>query len=121
MYESKYINERKNQVILPMITERIDEIEKRNYLALKSESRLLFGISSNHEGDFYCLNCFNSYSSENKLKEHEEICNKNDSCRLIMPELDEKILKYNHGEKSLKAPYVIYLNLECLLVKILSC
>ena len=67
------------------------------------------------------MNCFNSYSSENKLKEHEKICNKNDSCRLIMPELDEKILKYNHGEKSLKAPYVIYLDLECLLVKMLSC
>ena len=38
-----------------------------------------------------------------------------------MPELDEKPLKYNHGEKSLKAPYVIYLDLECLLVKIVSC
>ena len=38
-----------------------------------------------------------------------------------MPELDEKILKYNHGEKSLKALYVIYLDFEYLLVKMLSC
>ena len=29
----------------------------------------------------------------------------------------KKILKYNPGEKSLKAPFEIYLNLECLLKK----
>ena len=32
-----------------------------------------------------------------------------------MPKWVEKILKYNPGEKSLKAPFAIYLNLECLL------
>ena len=31
------------------------------------------------------------------------------------------MLKYNHGEKSLKALFVINLDLECLLLKILSC
>ena len=109
VYKSKYNNERENQVILLMISERIDEIEKRHFLALKSEpvqyngkscnrpvkslSRLFKGISSNHVGDFYCLNCFNSYSSENKLKEHEKICNKHDSCRLIMPKCDKKTFK----------------------------
>ena len=29
----------------------------------------------------------------------------------------EKILKYNSGEKSLKTPFAIYLDLECLLKK----
>ena len=33
----------------------------------------------------------------------------------------EKILKYNPGEKSLKAPFAIYLDLECLLKKEQSC
>ena len=32
-----------------------------------------------------------------------------------------KILKYNPGEKSLKVPFAIYLDLECLLKKELSC
>ena len=31
------------------------------------------------------------------------------------------MLKYNHGEKSLKVSFVIYLDLECLLLKIPSC
>ena len=34
-----------------------------------------------------------------------------------MPKWVEKILKYNPGEKSLKAPFAIYLDLECLLKK----
>ena len=29
----------------------------------------------------------------------------------------EKILKYNPGEKSLKAPFAIYVDLECMLKK----
>ena len=38
-----------------------------------------------------------------------------------MPSEDNKILKYNHGEKSMKAPAVIYAGLECLLEKMNSC
>ena len=38
-----------------------------------------------------------------------------------MPKWSEKTLKYNPGEKSLKAPIAIYLNLECLLKKEQSC
>ena len=34
-----------------------------------------------------------------------------------MPQWVEEILKYNPGEKSLKVPFTIYLDLECLLKK----
>ena len=93
----------------------IGDGEKYHYLAVTNLSALLQGISSNHEGDFYCLNCFNSYTSKNKLKGHEEICNNHDSCRVEMPNWVEKILQYNPGEKSLKAPFAVYLYLESLL------
>ena len=107
-------------IILHLKSEPVQYYGKSCNRPVKSLSRLLYGISSNHKGDFHCLNCFNSYSSENKLKDHKEICNKHDSCQLIMPKWDEKTLKYNHGKKSLKAPFVIYLHLECLLLKMLS-
>ena len=38
-----------------------------------------------------------------------------------MPNEDNKILKYNHGKKSLKVPAIIYADLECLLEKIHLC
>ena len=38
-----------------------------------------------------------------------------------MPNEDNKILKYNHGEKSMKAPFIIYADLESLLENMSTC
>ena len=99
----------------------ITDCNKWHYLAVSNLSALLEGKLPNHHGDFYCLNYFNSYTTKNKLQEHEEICNKHDSCRIEMPKWFEKILKCNPRENSLKAPFAIYLDLECLLKKEQSC
>ena len=112
-YRSDYNRKHKKQVILLMITNGI----KRHYLTVSNLSTLLAKKLSNHDGDFYCLNCFNSYAAKNKLKEHEEICNNSDSFRIQMPKWFEKILKYNPKEKSLKALFAIYLDLQFLLKK----
>ena len=52
---------------------------------------LLTGITSNHGGDFYCLNCFHLYSSKNKLKKHKRVCNDHDYCHVEMPNEEKKI------------------------------
>ena len=38
-----------------------------------------------------------------------------------MPGEDNKILKHNHGEKSMKVPFIIYADLESLLEKMNTC
>ena len=108
VYKSKYNNKGKKQGILLMIGDD-------HYLAVTNLSGLLQGNSSNHRGDFYCLNCFNSYTTKNKLKEREEICNNHGSCRIEMPDWVNKTIKYNPGEKPLKAPFSFFLDLECIL------
>ena len=40
---------------------------------------------------------------------------------IAMPEEDNKILKYNEGEESMKVPFIIYADLECLLEKMHTC
>ena len=112
-YKSKYNLARESQVILLMITDG----EKWHYLPVKSLSALFRGITSKKEGNFYCLNCFQSYTTENKLKKHKKVCENHDYCYVEMPEKDNKILKYNHGEKSMKVPFIIYADLEALLGK----
>ena len=115
-YKSKYNRQRENQVVLLMITNG----EKPHYTALKSErtddgfnllirslSRLFRGITSNHDEDFYCMNCLHSFKTDNALKRHERLCENNDYCSVEMPTQFNKILKYNHAEKSLKTPFVI--------------
>ena len=114
---SEYDNKRKKQVILLMITNG----KKQNYLAVTNLSALFQKISSNHHRDFFCLNCFSSYTTKNKLKEHEEICNNYDSFRIDMTSWAEKTLKYNPTVKSLKATFTIYIDLKCLLKKEQSC
>ena len=64
-YISKYNHKLKNQVILLRIT---DDDNRWHYLAVESFPALLRGTTSNHHGDFYCLNCFHSYRPLNKLK-----------------------------------------------------
>ena len=73
------------------------------------------GITSNHKGDFH------SYITENKLKKHKEVCENHDYCYVEMPEEDNKILKCNQGEKSMKIPFIIYADLESLLEKMNTC
>ena len=46
------------------------------------------------------------------------MCDNNDYCRA---DQFNKILKYNYGEKSLTTPFVIYADLQCLLLKQQSC
>ena len=107
-YKSKYSLTRKNQVILLMITDG----EKWHYLAVKKLSALLRVITSNHNRDFYCLNCFRAYTTENKLESHEKLCESQDYCCIEMPNEDNKIIQYNNGEKSMRAPFIIYADLE---------
>ena len=46
----------------------ITDGKKWRYLAVKRLSALLKGITSKHDGDFYCLNCFYSFTTKNALK-----------------------------------------------------
>ena len=97
-----------------------DDNNRCHCLAVKSLPTLLRGITSNHHGDFYCLNCFHSYRTLNKLKKHERVCNNHDYCCVDIPREHEKI-KHLPAEKSLKDPFIVYADLECLLKKMLSC
>ena len=68
LYKSKYNLTRETQVILLMIIDG----EKWYYLAVKRLSALFREITGNNHGDFYCLNCFQSYTTENKFKKHKK-------------------------------------------------
>ena len=77
-YKSKYNLIRDNQIILLMMSNG----ENWHYLAVKSLSRLLRGVTSNHDGDYYSLNCFHSYRTENKLNVRKKICENNKYCNI---------------------------------------
>ena len=95
--------------------------ENWHYLTVKSLSRLLRGITSNHDWDFYYLNCFHPYRTKETFKKHKKVCKDYDYCFVKIPNEDKKILKYNPGEKQLKVAFIVYADLECLLGKRDTC
>ena len=80
-YKSKNNLTHKRQIILLMINDG----QKWHYLVVKNLSGLLRGKTSNHKEDFYCLNCFHSYRTENKLESHKKTCENHDYCHVEMP------------------------------------
>ena len=65
-----------------------------NYLAVKKLS-ILREITSKHNGNFYFLNCFNSFRTKNKLEQHKRMRKKKDFCNVIVPSEGTKILEFN--------------------------
>ena len=108
-YISKHNDEGDSQANLLMIS---NGTGNWHYLAIKNISGFLRGITSNHNGDFYCLNCFHSYISKRKLKKLERVCKDHDFCDTVIADEDNNIFKYKPGEKSLKVPFIIYADLE---------
>ena len=90
----------------------ITDGKKWHYHTVKSLSALLRGITSNHKEDFYCLNCFHLYSTKNKLKKHERVCNDHDYYYVEILNEDNKILnivcskKCTHVKIILKILYI---------------
>ena len=56
-----------------------------------------------------------------KLRKHKKVCENHDYCYVEILEEDNKILKYNHREKSMKVPFIIYADFESLLEKMNTC
>ena len=92
-----------------------------HYLPIKCIPALLQGLTSTHNGDFYCLNCFHSYRTQATLEKHERICYNNDHCAIVMPDEKHKYISSTLGKNSLRIPLVIYADIECLLMKMDSC
>ena len=66
-----------------MITDR----KINHYLAVKNLSASFRGILYNN-GNFYCLNCFHSFRTENKLKKHKNLCENHGYCYVEIPKED---------------------------------
>ena len=116
-YKSRHNLIREKQLILLMISNG----QNWHYLEVKNLSGLLRGITSTHKENVYCLNCFHSNRTENKLEAQKKICENHEYCNVEIPTKNNNTIKYNHGEKSIKLPFVIYADLECLLEKMSTC
>ena len=55
------------------------------------------------------------------MKNIKKICENKKYCHVEIPIKDNNTIKYNQGEKSMKSPFIIFADLECLLEKMSTC
>ena len=67
--------------------------------------------NKSYNGDYFCIN-----SKHTKIL--KQCCK---YCYIEIPEKGKNKLKYSHGEKCIKVPFVIYPDTESLLEKINTC
>ena len=113
---TKY-TKRKHDIVLLLIKDG----EKSHYCLVKNISALLSSqINNNGHKRFFCLNCFNSFKDEDKLKEHKEYCYENESVKILMPQ-QGTFLRFKNFLHSEKAPFAIYADFESLIKPMDNC
>ena len=55
------------------------------------------------------------------LQSHKRVCQNKEFCNIIMPSENTKILGFNQYQKSDKVPFIIYVDLECIIENIDEC
>ena len=67
------------------------------------------------------MNCLFSFRTKNKIESHKKLCENKIFYNVIMSSEDTKLLEFNQYQKSDKALFIIYADLECIMVKIYGC
>ena len=116
VYLSKHNSNREKRVIILMILNQ----EKWHYLAVRKLSALLRGIRSKNDDDFYCLKCLHSFKTK-RLESQKKVSENKNFCNIIMSPGDTEILESNQYQKSDKASFIIYADLEFIIEKIHGC
>ena len=90
--------------------------QTKHYCVIKNLSRLLSSQKSK-DGHvrYYCRRCFNSFTSEKRLAEHDFICRNNGTVKIEMPKQTEDFFPtqyFKNHFKSQNVPFVVYADFE---------
>lgn len=88
-----------------------------HFALIKNLSRLLCKQLKNQKSKkFICERCLNHFYSQQSLDKHLITCKKCNDCKITLPTEKEKILKFTHFKYKEKVPFVLYADIECLLI-----
>ena len=83
------------------------ENNRKQYVAIKSLSRLLSNQNSKHNGkEYYRTNCLQGFLEECSRDEHIGYCKDNESVRIEMPH-KRPIVEYSDGQFQFKVPFIM--------------
>ena len=100
----------------------ISEDMNKHFVYIKDFNRFMFNQTKHNDKKHFCMHCLQCFSTQDVLDGHKLNCIViNGEQAIRMPSKDNNILKYNHYQKQLPAPFVIYADFEALTEKIHGC
>ena len=87
----------------------------------KKLSEFFRRITSKHHSDFYYFSFLHSFVTKRKYESSKKVCGNKDFCNIILLSEGTEILEINQYQKSYKAPFIIYVDIESLIEKIDGC
>jgi hypothetical protein len=110
--------EKEKHIDLLYLTEK----GNNHYCWIKNMSRLVSSQVTKHEKKtFLCKMCLNSFYSEAKLADHKTYCSQHKSARVEMPKPYNNTIEFKNYNHSLKVPFKVYADFECMLQKVQTC
>ena len=109
--------ERKHNIVLLLIKNG----DNSHYCLVKNLSALLASQVNKHNHKLYfCLNCLNGFDTLEKLEQHKEYCNEEESIKINMPPPDTYI-KFKNFLYSERAPFAVYADFESIVKPLDTC
>lgn len=99
----------------------ISDGAKQHYCLIKDMSRLLSSQTSKREHkQHYCLRCLNGFPSDEKLKEHKELCNSREAVKIELPDAGT-FLTFKNYNRSMRVPFIVFADFESSTDQINTC
>jgi len=102
---------------LMMISNGVDH----HFCWIKSMSALLAKQRGKEHARYYCDYCLHGFFRENLLLKHVDLCKRFGVQLTVLPNEENKYMKYKEISKELKVPFVVYADFECILEDIDCC
>ncbi len=112
----RYNSRNRNEIIIDLLLVQ-DETNKQHFLLIREFSRLMRVKGDTNDKIYFCRNCLNArFNSEDKLKQHNEICLKYEPVRAVLPTEEENKMKFKNLQNTYRHPFYITADFEATLI-----
>ncbi|XP_046399469.1 uncharacterized protein LOC124165964 [Ischnura elegans] len=126
------LDEKNNVYPMKIVDEELDDHRDLLYITndktghycwVKNFNKLIKSqITKHHHSISICKRCFIHFRDMTKFMEHKALCKGTGvPSKVIMPDEENKILKFTNLNRFFRIPYVIYADFECLLKDVSTC
>ena len=114
IFPMKITRERSRKYIVNLLY--LQSGDNNHYILIRNLDRFLHHTKAHKGRLFFCSFCMQGFVKQIILDKHMSYCTKFGEQKISLPEKGENILRFTSVNKQLKCPYVIYLDLESVLL-----